>query len=408
MPAERRGGGDAPQILAGVRVLELGHAIAAPFAGSLLSDFGAEVVKIERPGTGDYMRGLGPRKDEEPLWWKCAARNKKSVTLDFRQPEGNRILRELVSSSDVLVENFRPGTLERHGFGWDEVRELNPKLVMVRISGFGQDTKRSRRPGFGRMADAMSGAAHLTGDPDGSPVHVGFSLADTLSGLMGAFGAVLALLERERSGEGDCVDVALFEPLFRLIDWQVIVYDQLGLAPNRAGAGFPVTLEGVAAGVAQTNDGVWMSFSSATDSVLARLIALVLGPDALDDPRFDDREMRRLHAGVVQQAATAWIGERPADEVERRFAEADAVVCRIYDMEAIWNDETIREREDIVRLDDPVLGEVAMHGVIPKLRRRPGRVRHVGPALGEHTHEVLHQLGLDGTALARLREAGAI
>lgn len=396
------------QSFEGVRVLELGHAIAAPFAAGILGDFGAEIIKVERPGSGDHMRGLGPRKDDQPLWWKCAARNKRSVTLDFTTPEGRDLIRELVKRSDVLIENFRPGTLERHGLGWEELIEINPRLVMVRISGFGQDSSMSGRPGFGRLADAMSGAATLTGEPDGPPTHVGFSLADTLAGLMGAYGAAMALFARERTGLGDCVDVALFEPLMRLIDWQVIVYDQLGVVPERAGGAFPLPLEGVAAGVTRSSDGKWMSFSSATDTVLVRLINLVFGERGLEDPRFVDAANRRKNAAPIQEAVSAWIEGRTAAEVEAEFARADAVVCRVFDMETIWRDQTIREREDIIEVEDEDLGRVAMHGVVPKLLRRPGRVSHTGPELGSSTEDVLTWLGRTEAEIEALREGGVI
>lgn len=396
------------QILAGIKVVELGHAIAAPFAACVLADFGAEVIKVERPGTGDHLRGLGPRKNDQPLWWKVAARNKRSLTLDFTKPEGTDILKQLVADCDVLIENFRPGVLEKYGLGWEEASKLNPGLVMVRISGFGQNTSMAKRPGFGRMADSMSGAAHLTGQAGGEPVHVGFSLADMLTGLMGGFGAVLSLFGRERTGLGECVDIALFEPLFRLIDWQVIVYDQLGIVPDRAGNAFPLPLEGVAAGVSRTTDGVWMSFSSATDTVLARLIGLVFGEEALAEERFRDAEGRRQHSNEIQTAVCDWIMTKTAEQVEREFEAADAVVARIFDMAAIWENETYKEREAIIRVDDPALGPVAMNGIVPKLTRRPGTVSHAGPDLGAHTDAVLSGIGIDGSEIERLREAGII
>ena len=289
--SDRLDSGPMPEpVLSGLRVIDLGHALAGPFAATLLADHGADVLKIEHPERGDPMRRLGPRKDGVPVWWKAAGRSKRSVALDFSTPRGREILLELVEHSDVLVENFRPGTLERRGLGWDDLHRVNPRLVMLRISGFGQHGPHASRPGFGRTAEAMSGAAQLTGFPDGPPIHVGYSLADTLTGLMGAFGIMLALHGRERSGEGDCIDLALYEPLFRLIDWQAIVYDQLGIAGMRAGNAFPAVLEGVAAGVAQTTDGIWLSYSAATDSVLERLVALmtaegVVEPGATPRPR---------------------------------------------------------------------------------------------------------------------------
>jgi crotonobetainyl-CoA:carnitine CoA-transferase CaiB-like acyl-CoA transferase len=392
-----------------VRVLDMGHALAGPFAATMLADFGADVLKIERPGRGDPMRLLGPRKGDVPLWWKAAARNKRSVTLDFTTPRGKEILLEFVAKADVLVENFRPDTLERHGLGWDVLSKHNPRLVMLRISGFGQTGPHSARPGFGRTAEAMSGAAQLTGFPDGPPVHVGYSLADTLAGLMGAWGILLALRGRDQTGEGDCIDIALYEPLFRLIDWQVTVHEQLGVVPVRAGNAFPDALQGVAAGVARSSDGVWLSYSAATDSVLERLIRLVLGDKASSDPRFADAEARRENTQSVQQSVEEWIASRTASEVEEGFAASDAVIGPVYDMDRIANDPGFRQRGNIIHVADADFGEIAMHGVIPKFLHRPGEVRWTGPELGSGTAEALAELGILGEEeIARLREAGVI
>jgi crotonobetainyl-CoA:carnitine CoA-transferase CaiB-like acyl-CoA transferase len=397
------------QVLAGIRVIDLGQALAGPFAATMLGDFGAEVIKVERPGAGDPMRRLGPQKNGVPLWWKAAGRNKKSITLDFTAPRGREILLDLVRQSDVVVENFRPGTLERHGLGWDELSALNPRLVMLRISGFGQTGPESGRPGFGRVAEAMAGSAQLSGYAEGPPIHVGYSLADTLAGLMGAYGLVLALLGRDRTGRGECIDVALFEPLFRLIDWQVTVYEQLGMVPMRAGNHFPELLEGVAAGVGQSADGIWLTYSAATDSVLVRLIALVMGQEAFASSEYATAIERRIHCGQVEAAVEAWIAERDAADVEAQFAQSHAVIGRVFDMEAIWSNPTYRARDDIVTLPDDDLGEVSMHGVVPKLVERPGKVQHPGPSLGEHTAEILKELaGVDDAALAELKQQGII
>ncbi len=292
------------------------------------------------------MRQLGPRKAGQPLWWKAAARNKKSVTLDIESPDGRALLLDLVKISDVLVENFRPGVLERHGLGPDVLQGRNPRLVIVRISGFGQVGPGHSRPGFGRIAEAMSGASQLTGDPDGPPGHVGYSLADMLSGLMGAFGALLCLMNRHETGEGDQVDIALYESLFRLIDWQTTVYDQLGVVPTRGGSNFPAVLTGVAAGVAQSSNGVWMSYSAATDSVLQRMVRLAFGEHALADPRFSTADSRAQHVADIQDGVEKWIAARSDAEVERGFAECGGVVGRVYDMAKIWTDPSYR-RETI-------------------------------------------------------------
>jgi crotonobetainyl-CoA:carnitine CoA-transferase CaiB-like acyl-CoA transferase len=395
--------------LGDLRVLDVGHALAGPFAATMLGDFGAEVIKVERPGDGDAMRRLGPRKDGIPLWWKAAARNKESITLDFVKPRGREVLIELIRRSDVLVENFRPGTLERHGLGWERLHELNPRLVMVRISGFGQTGSRRGQPGFGRIAEAMSGSAQLTGEPGGPPMHVGYSLADTATGLTGAFGALVALLARARTGEGACIDLALYESLFRLIDWQAIAYDQLGTVATRAGNAFPAVLEGVAAGVGRSADDVWVSYSAATDSVLERLIGVVAGERALRDPRFADAEARRLHVREVEVAASAWIAKRPFAEVERAFTEAQAVAGRVYDVEAIFADPTYRERGNLVEVDDEDFGTVRMHGVVPRIVGEPDRVHSPGPALGRHTDDVLSRvLELDREQIAALHEEGVV
>jgi crotonobetainyl-CoA:carnitine CoA-transferase CaiB-like acyl-CoA transferase len=401
--------GQANQILDGIRVVDLGHALAGPFAATMLADFGADVLKIERPGAGDPMRRLGPRKDGVPLWWKAAGRNKRSVSLDFTTPRGRELLLELVKSSDVLVENFRPGTLERRGLGWEELREVNPRLVMLRISGFGQTGPYNGRPGFGRTAEAMSGAAQLTGFPEGPPIHVGYSLADTLAGLMGAFGILLSLVGRDRSGKGDCIDLALYEPLFRLIDWQVIVFEQLGIVPTRAGNEFPGVLEGVAAGVGRTLDGTWMSYSAATDSVLERLIRLVLGEDSLREERFASAESRRTNTSTVQAAVSSWIGTQTKEDVERAFKENEAVIGEVFTMETIWNDEGYRARDNIVAVEDGESGTVSMHGVVPRLLERPGEVRWAGATLGEHTEQVLLELAnVKADEIPELRRDGVI
>jgi crotonobetainyl-CoA:carnitine CoA-transferase CaiB-like acyl-CoA transferase len=385
--------------LDGVRVLDVGHALAAPMAATLLGDFGAEVIKVERPDGGDAMRKLGASKDGAPLWWKVAARNKKSITLNITVPEGKDLLERLVGHADVVVENYRPGTLERLGLGWDRLHALNPRLVMLRISGYGQTGPRRLQPGFGRAGEAMSGLVQLTGFRDGPPVHVGYSLADTVTGLMGAYAVMMALYWRAQSGEGQCIDLALYETLYRLIEWQVITYDQLGVVPSRDGNNFPFPLSSVLANVYRTRDDRWVTVSAAT-AVVVRRVATMLGlpPDAdLSDVRSIDRRL------------AAWIAERSLDDVLAAFERADAVAAPVFDMEMIARDPTYQARGGIVTVDDPELGPVRMQGVVPALSRTPGSVKWSGPELGAHNGEVYGELlKLSDVELDRLRQSRVI
>ncbi|MBI3949603.1 MAG: CoA transferase [Acidobacteria bacterium] len=402
---------ESQQLLSGVRVVDIGHAVAGPFACSLMADFGAEVIKIEQPGKVDTMRLLGPRKDGIALWWKVAGRNKKCITLNFQHERGREILLQLVSVSDVLVENFRPGTLQKYGLGWEDLRRVNPKLVMLSISGFGQTGPYSHKPGFGRIAEAFSGASQLTGEPDHPPMHVGYSLADTLSGLMGGFAVIMALYHRQVSGrnEGEYIDLALYEPLFRLIDWQAIVYQQLGEIPIRAGNRFPDILSGVVANVYRSVDGHWFTLSSATDSVTQRLLELTGGPELLSDPRFATPEARREHIQELDRILAEWIASRPAREIEQLFEEKGAVISRVYDIQDIFTDPQYRARANIIEVEDPDLRSVAMPGIIPKFERAPGKVLWTGPKLGMHNQDVYTGLlGLSDAELSKLVQLGVI
>lgn len=385
--------------LDGVRVLDVGHALAAPMAATLLGDFGAEVIKVERPDGGDAMRKLGASKDGVPLWWKVAARNKKSITLNITRPEGKDLLDRLVEHADVLVENYRPGTLERLGLGWDHLHALNPRLVMLRISGYGQTGPRRLQPGFGRAGEAMSGLVQLTGFKDGPPVHVGYSLADTVTGLMGAYAVMMALYWRTQSGEGQYIDLALYETLYRLIEWQVITHDQLGVVPVRDGNNFPFPLSSVLANVYRTRDDRWVTVSAAT-AVVVRRVATMLGlpPDAdLSDVKTIDRRL------------AGWIAERPLDDVLAAFERADAVAAPVFDMEMIARDPTYQARGGIVTVNDAELGPVRMQGVVPALSRTPGSVKWSGPPLGAHNDAVYGELlKLSGGELDRLRQSRVI
>lgn len=398
------------QLLEGLRVIDLGIAIAGPFAATMLGDFGADVIKVERRAAGDPARRLGMQKNGVPIWWKVAGRNKRSITLDFTTERGREALLRLIAKSDVVVENFRPGTLERHQLGWDVLHALNPRLVMLRVSGYGQFGPKSSRPGFGRVAEAMSGAAHLIGEKDGPPMLVGYSLADELAGLFGAFGVLAVLLSRIRTGQGDCIDLALYEPSFRFVDWQVSIYEQLGIVPIRAGNTLPdVLVEGVAGGMARSCDGTWMAYSAATDSVATRLIRLVLGSAALDEPRFATPQQRRVHVADIQKAVNKWVSERSASEVEAEFERSEAVIAPVYDVSDIMQDETYRARGNIVSVPDPDFGQISMPAPTPLVVGAPGAVRWTGPSVGQHTDEVLTELaGYSAEEVRELRKAGVV
>ena len=395
--------------LSDIRVLDLGHVVAGPFAGTLLGDLGADVIKIEDPRRGDTIRTLSPRHEGVPLWWKVAGRNKRSVALDLRDARGREILLRLVALADVLIENFRPGTLERWELGVDRLQEAQPNLIVLRISGFGQQSTFAERPGYGRIGEAMSGAVNLTGEPDGRPYHVGFSLGDATTGLMGALGVLAALHGRQRRDGGEVVDLALYESLFRMIEWQLPMAEKRGETIRRQGNRFPIGY--AVAGSWQASDGRWLSISAATERSIQRLLSAVRGEDASPDPRFADFEARSRpgHMELIDEAIGAWVASLPAEAVIEAFADSDVAVGLVYDAEMMLADPFYRERGSVIEVDDPELGTMSMPGVIPKLREDPGSVRWAGPRLGQHTDEVLAELlGYDDGEIDELRREGIV
>lgn len=392
-----------------LRVIDVGHVLAGPFAATLLGDLGADVIKVEPP-EGDGLRRLGPRKDGRPLWWLVAGRNKRCVTLDLRVPEGQELLVRLAREADVLVENFRPGTMERWNIGWDRLHAENPRLIMLRISGYGQQSAGSNpRPMFGRPSEALSGALHLSGFPDGPPMHIGFSVGDTTTALMGAYGVLAALHDRERTGEGQVVDLALFETLFRMIEWHIPTYDQLGIVTERAGNLFPLGL--MVGSVYQAADGKWLSMSAAAETVIRRMLVLVGGEALADDPRFGTPEARNVpeHMQALLGAVGEWIAARPSQEVLDAFEDAGAVIAMAHDAADIVDSPAYKDREAIITVDDPKLGPVKMPNAVPRLSASPGGVKWTGPDVGAHNEEVYSGLlGLTPDELDELRAAGAI
>ncbi len=397
-------------LLEGVRILELANVVAGPFAASLLADFGAEVIKVELPGQGDSIRQTGPQKNGVGLWWKVSGRNKKTITLDLRKPKGQEICQKLVSKCDALIENFRPGTLEKWNLGWEELRRVNPSLVMLRISGYGQTGPYSPRPGFGKAAEAMSGVMQITGHPDREPISPGFSFADTVSGLTGAFALMTALFHRDGLGKktGQVIDVALFESIYRLIEWQSIIHDQLGFIPERRGAKMAVPGSAALINNYQTKDGKWVAVSAANRQVLERVLKLIGGDQLLNDERFKPGKTAQ-HMDELDAITHRWMRERTRDEAVKLFTAADAVAAPIYDIRDIFADPHYLAREDVLAVDDPDLGQVRMLGVMPKFPAMPGKVRWTGKGMGAFNEEIYsHLLGMTPAELEGLKASGII
>ena len=395
--------------LAGIRVLELGSYISGPFACRLLADFGAEVVKIERPGIGDELRRWRLHEGDTSLLWRSLARNKKSVAIDLGVPRGRDLVLDLVGTCDIVVENFRPGTLERLGLGEDQLRRRSPELVLVRVSGYGQTGPYAGRPGFGAVAEAFGGLRHLTGYPDRPPTRVGISLADSLAGLHAAFGAVVALLGRQRHGQGELVDTALYESVFNVMESLLPDFDAYGVEPERTGVSMPGV---VPSGTYATSDDTWVVISGNGDRVFPRLMDAVGRGDLASDPDLAGNTGRVAREDEIEQAIADWVVKRPAQEVLSVMEQAAVPTGPIYRASDIAEDPHYRARGMLERrVVDIGSGQrpVAFPGVVPRLRERPGRVESLGPELGEHTDEVLSRvLGLASGDIGALRREGVV
>ncbi|MGW1786289.1 CaiB/BaiF CoA transferase family protein [Streptomyces sp. NPDC002143] len=388
--------------LCGLKVVEFAHVVAGPLAGSLLADQGADVVHVEPPGTGDAARAMGPRRDGVPLWFKVAGRNKRSVTLDLHREAGRAVAHRLVAWADVVIVTLRAGRLRSWGLDWDSVHRINPRAVLLQISGFGATSSQADAPGFGKMGEARSGVVHLTGFPDGPPVHTGFSHGDAVTGLMGAYAVLAALHRRDHDAgfDGEWIDLALFEPLFRLVEWQVIVHDQLGRVPERAGNQLAVAPAAVI-NTYRSRDGEWLTVTSATLRSV-RNIACLLG---LPEKEFATAQQQHDGRGRLDEGLRNWVAERSTGECLEEFARAEVVASRVFDAADIAADPVYAEREDIITVDDPDLGPVRMQAVLPHFRRRPGRVWRTGPALGQDNRLVYGQwLGLGEEELTDLEK----
>jgi crotonobetainyl-CoA:carnitine CoA-transferase CaiB-like acyl-CoA transferase len=392
--------------LHGIRVLELGTLIAAPFAARLFAEFGAEVIKIEQPGSGDPLRTWRKLHQGTSLWWYLQSRNKKSIAINLKSTEGRAVVRRLAAKADVVIENFKPGTLEKLGLGWDVLSGLNPDLTLVRISGFGQTGPYRDRSGFGAIGEAMGGLRFTTGDPDSPPARVGISIGDSLASLHGVIGALMSLLRvKTGQGKGQVVDVSLYESVFNLMESLVPEFDLMGHVRTRTGGALP--------GISPSNtypssDGRHVVIAGNSDAIFKRLMRVIGRPDLHDDPMLGSNDGRVRRNAVLDDAISAWTSRRTLDEILALLDAADIPAGRIYSVADIVEDPHYSAREMILSTELPGDIAVKMPGIVPKLSDTPGAVKWPGPTLGQHTGEVLNALGFTEADIARLRRTGAV
>ncbi len=392
--------------LSGIRVLELGQLIAAPFATKLLAEFGAEVIKVEAPEGGDPLRTWRKMHGDTSLWWYLQSRNKKSIAVNLKTPDGLDIVKRLAASADVVVENFRPGGLEKLGLGWDVLSALNPNLTMVRISGYGQTGPYRDRPGFGAIGEAMGGLRYTTGSPDSPPARVGVSIGDTLASLHGVIGALMSILNvKVNGGAGQVVDVSLVESVFNVMESLVPEYDLLGEIRTRTGGALPGITP---SNTYPTQDGGYVVIAGNSDPIFRRLMKAIGRPDLAEDPRMRSNDGRSQHAAMLDGVIGDWSKARSVDDALAALDAADVPAGRIYSVADIVADPHYQARDMILEAELPGGTPVKMPGIVPKLSGTPGAVRWQGPALGAHTDAVLADLGLDATAIQTLRDAGAV
>jgi formyl-CoA transferase len=391
--------------LSGIRVLELGQLIAGPFAAKMLGEFGAEVIKIEPPGKGDPLRNWRLIHDGTSVWWQVQSRNKKSVSLDLRKPEAQELIRSLVKDIDVVVENFKPGTMEGWGLGWEELRAINPRLVMLRVSGYGQTGPYRDLPGFGAIGEAMGGLRHLSGEPDRTPVRVGVSIGDSLSALHGVIGILLALRARDQNGTGQMIDVALYESVFNMMESLLPEYSVFGEIRQPAGSSLP--------GIAPSNayrcqDNKYVLIAGNGDSIFKRLMGVIGRPDLADAPELANNAGRVKHVVMLDDAISQWTGQHPLDLVLERLNDGQIPAGKIYDVADIAADPHYQARGMILDGTLPDGTPVQVPGIVPKLSETPGEVRSPAPALGQDTDQVLAGLGIGEAQRQDWRARGII
>jgi len=395
----------SPAALDGIRVIEMGQLIAGPFAGKMLGEFGADVIKIEPPGTGDPLRNWRLMKDGTSVWWQVQSRNKRSIALDLRTPQGQEVARELIAQADVLIENFRPGTLEAWGMGYEQLCEINPRLIMLRISGYGQSGPYRDLPGFGSIGEAMGGLRHLTGEPGRVPVRCGISLGDTLAALHGVIGLLMALYHRDaRGGKGQVIDVALHEAVFNVMESLIPEYSAFGAVREAAGSALP--------GIAPSNayrcaDG-YVLIAGNGDSIFRRLMSVIGRDDLAADPALADNAGRVARVEEIDEAICAWTAKRSAQEVLDVLSAARVPAGKIYSAKDIAEDPHYRARDMILRQTTRDGYELDVPGIVPKLTATPGTIRSAAPRLGDDTESVLREFGHTDAAIRTLRDRGVI
>ena len=386
--------------LSDLKVLDLSNFLAAPLCSMFLADFGAEVLKVEQPGKGDEMRFWGENKDGVGLYYKVINRNKKSITLDLRTPFGVEVVKRLVPEYDIVIENYRTGTLEKWGLGYDTLKAIHPGLIMIRITGFGQTGPYRERPGFGTLAEAYAGYAHISGYPDQAPLLPGFGLADSTTGLMAAYLAMVALNEKRRSGKGQFIDLAIYESLLTLIGPNVINFDQLGLIQQRFGSRLPFTAP---RNTYRTRDDRWVTIGGSAQSAFVSICRTLGIPDLVNDPRFADNRLRIRNVDALDEAIQHAVGQFNLADLLQRSADNQSTMSPVNDVAQIFADPHIQSRENICSVfDDELDTHVRMQNVVGKLSETPGVVRHPGPRLGQSNKEILvDRLGYTREDLAR-------
>jgi crotonobetainyl-CoA:carnitine CoA-transferase CaiB-like acyl-CoA transferase len=392
--------------LEGVRVIDASTLFAGPLAATILGDYGADVTKIEHPAKGDPARGHGPSKDGVPLWWTMLGRNKRAVNLNLSNEKGAEVLKKALKRTDVLIENFRPGTLERWGLAPDDLKKINPKLIIARVTTYGQFGPYSKRPGFGTLAEAMSGFAAITGDPDGPPTLPPFGLADGIAAITTAQAIMTALYDRDvHDGDGQVIDLAIVEPMLTVLGMQAMVYDQLGQVQRRTGNR---SVNNAPRNTYQTADGRWLAVSTSAQAIAERVMRLVGRPELIDEPWFATGVGRAAHADVLDEAVGSWIAARDARTVTEEFAKAQAAIGPVYDIADVFADPQFIARDSVTTAHDPTLGPVRMPGPLYRLSQTPGSIRWTGRPHGADTDDVLAGLGYDEEERAALRAEGVI